>query len=404
MNSELLQLNLDQIIFFFILYSFAGWCIEFAFRSVEHRQPVNPGLLYGPFLPLYGTAALILLFLNSLIGNMNPFLLFLVFGITATALEYLAGYLTGKYYGTRLWDYDDEPFNIKGRVCLKYSLVWAALSFAFVKLIHPLSGTLIKKFNNIGAVYAIYAIFLLIAADFLISSISMRHFMQRIKELSGSFLSLTDMEFSSLLKKVKRQQKAFNFLRMKIESIISMSIRENLMEKLSEFGETLEERLGERKPFDEEYYSIVNDILSHDEFRRLDDFRHHNSTILNHVKAVSYLSYRLCKYFGLDYVSAARGALLHDFFHYDWRKRGGRPYKGGMHGLRHSMVALKSAQKFFNLNPLEKDIIHKHMWPLTLRPPRYRESFIVNFVDKYVSSREIIDGLKNNGSYSVKVS
>jgi uncharacterized protein len=102
---------------------------------------------------------------------------------------------------------------------------------------------------------------------------------------------------------------------------------------------------------------------------------------------VSYNSYLVCRVLGLDYQSAARGGLLHDFFLYDWHIT---KHEEGLHGFTHPGTALKNANKKFSLNKIEKDIIEKHMWPLTIRFPKYKESFIVSFVDKYCSVIEII--------------
>ncbi len=140
---------------------------------------------------------------------------------------------------------------------------------------------------------------------------------------------------------------------------------------------------------DAEYIALIEDILLHEEFQRLKQIRHHDSNIYNHSIKVSYVSYKACIRLGCDYRAAARGGLLHDFFHYDWKKDE-RPYKGGFHAFRHPRVALDTAERFFNISPVEKDIIIKHMWPLTMRAPRYRESMIVSMLDKYVASCELM--------------
>lgn len=141
--------------------------------------------------------------------------------------------------------------------------------------------------------------------------------------------------------------------------------------------------------YDPEYTLIVDDILRHREFVKLDSFFHHTASILEHVKEVSWVTFRVCRALRLDYVSATRGALLHDFFLYDWRnykRRGNRPN----HGLNHPKVALTNSLKYFVLNDVEKDIILTHMWPKLFGFPRHWESWIVSFVDKYVTLAEFI--------------
>lgn len=130
------------------------------------------------------------------------------------------------------------------------------------------------------------------------------------------------------------------------------------------------------------------EIITSEAFRSMKDFIQHGSTsCLEHSLAVAYYSYYLCQRLNLsvDDRSMIRGALLHDLFLYDWHYKADRK---GLHGFTHSKAALQNAQDLFTLNKKEKDIIVKHMWPLTIIPPRYKEALIVCIVDKYCSTAE----------------
>ncbi|WP_058484981.1 HD domain-containing protein [Defluviitalea phaphyphila] len=143
-----------------------------------------------------------------------------------------------------------------------------------------------------------------------------------------------------------------------------------------------------------EYKSYIEDLVVDENVKKMDRYRHHFlTTCFEHCLNVSYHSFIICKYLGLDYISAARGGLLHDLFLYDWRTK---TLEEGKHAFKHPEIALKNAIKLFDLNEIEKDIIIKHMWPLTISPPRYKESFIVCFVDKYCASIEIGQGFIEN--------
>lgn len=138
-----------------------------------------------------------------------------------------------------------------------------------------------------------------------------------------------------------------------------------------------------------EYESCIRDLIQHEMIRSMRNFVQHGGVnCLEHSLYVSYTSYMICRRLGFDYSSAARGGLLHDFFLYDWHIR--KPYKG-LHGFAHPDIALQNANKYFNLNDREKDIIQKHMWPLTLRLPGCKEAFVVLLADKYCAS---IEGIK----------
>lgn len=137
-----------------------------------------------------------------------------------------------------------------------------------------------------------------------------------------------------------------------------------------------------------DYYSCVEDLLQLNEVKKLDEFEQHcHTSRFQHSLNVSYYSFLACKVLGLDYRSAARGGLLHDLFLYDWREvRGKAPQN---HACWHPKVALNNAQKICDLNKVEKDIIVKHMWPVSIKFPRYAESYIVTLVDKYCASVEV---------------
>lgn len=136
-----------------------------------------------------------------------------------------------------------------------------------------------------------------------------------------------------------------------------------------------------------EFYSIIRDLINTDSVQEMKKYRqHYDTSTYEHCFNVSYISYKICKKLNLDYISAARGAMLHDLFLYDWRNSSKN--LDGLHAFVHPKIALKNASKLFDLSEKEKDIIVKHMWPVTISFPKYKESYIVTFVDKYSALRE----------------
>ena len=135
--------------------------------------------------------------------------------------------------------------------------------------------------------------------------------------------------------------------------------------------------------YDKEFKYIIKDILSNDEFLKTKQKVHHGITRYDHLMRVSYYSFLVSKFLRLNYKETTRAALVHDFF-LDETKDDNK-----LQALQeHPIYALENAKKFFNLNKKEEDIILKHMWPLTLSPPKYLESFIVTLVDKYCAFKE----------------
>lgn len=136
-----------------------------------------------------------------------------------------------------------------------------------------------------------------------------------------------------------------------------------------------------------EYIKIVEKLLENRKFNKLkDEVHHHNSNRFNHSIEVSYKTYKICKKLNLDYESATRAALLHDFFFDDEfdNKR--------QRMLKHPSKALENANKITKLSKKEMNIIESHMYPVGGKMPRHIESIIVDAVDDYVALKEKFGG------------
>ena len=141
-------------------------------------------------------------------------------------------------------------------------------------------------------------------------------------------------------------------------------------------------------PEDKEYLAEVYDILENKTFQLMNSFIHHGeTTCLTHCLVVSYKSYVRCKKAGLNARAAARAGLLHDMFLYDWHTHA-KKTGDHFHGYTHPRKALENAESEFKLTCMEKDIILKHMWPLTMQLPKSKEAFVVLWQDKLCSLRE----------------
>ena len=138
----------------------------------------------------------------------------------------------------------------------------------------------------------------------------------------------------------------------------------------------------------QDFYDLASDILNSDYISKLNKLKHHkNTSRLEHSVGVANACFKFAKKFNLkvDLKSMVRGALLHDFFLYDLKKE-----RINKHLTKHPEIALNNAVREYNINKIEKDIILKHMWPMTFKLPKYKESFIVCFVDTYCAIKECL--------------
>lgn len=144
---------------------------------------------------------------------------------------------------------------------------------------------------------------------------------------------------------------------------------------------------------DNEFNTIIADLTQNTTVQEMRKYMQHcDTTCYDHCKNVAYYAYLICKKYNLDYISAARGGMLHDLFLYNWRKSKKRLELESWHAFIHPKIALDNSMKLFELNDVEKDIILKHMWPVTLFSlPKYPESFIITLVDKYCATKETVE-------------
>ncbi len=135
-----------------------------------------------------------------------------------------------------------------------------------------------------------------------------------------------------------------------------------------------------------------SDILHSEKFIKSGKYIQHGSmSVMQHSINVAKCSLRIAKKLGIkcNKRDLIRGALLHDYFQYDWHSREHCGIQN-LHGFYHPGIALRNAEKEYRLNSIQRDVIKKHMWPLTVVPPVCREAWIVTMADKYCSLLETL--------------
>lgn len=128
--------------------------------------------------------------------------------------------------------------------------------------------------------------------------------------------------------------------------------------------------------------------------------QHGDVSVMKHSEKVAFSSLWLARrlHINVSERELVRGALLHDYFLYDWHDD---EHCGlhNLHGFKHPFVALKNASAEYDLSDREKDIIKKHMWPMTVIPPLCREGWLVTICDKYISTIESIHIIRTTKKY-----
>lgn len=131
-----MSITIDQLISFFFIYSFLGWCTEVCFQALSKGKLVNRGFLNGAVCPIYGVGVVLVVWLLEPLAACGP-LLFAGAVVLCSVLEWLTGFVLEKLFHQKWWDYSGEPFNICGYICLKFSIMWGLACVFVVYMIHP---------------------------------------------------------------------------------------------------------------------------------------------------------------------------------------------------------------------------------------------------------------------------
>ena len=125
-----------DIVLYIAIYGFLGWCLEVVYAAVNAGKFVNRGFVNGPVCPIYGFGAVIIIVCFAPFKN-NLFLLFVGSVFITSLLEYITGLVLEKVFYNKWWDYSHMPFNIKGYICLKFSLAWGVACIFLIRIVHP---------------------------------------------------------------------------------------------------------------------------------------------------------------------------------------------------------------------------------------------------------------------------
>lgn len=173
---------LEQSFLWLFLYSVLGWIYETTLCSIRQKRFVNRGFLNGPYCPIYGWGAVLDIWALGWVEN--PVLLFFLGALLTCTLEYLTSFLMEKLFHARWWDYSNRKFQIHGRVCLAGAVVFGSLSVLLLKVVHPLTISLLAMVPTTTLTIITVLLFLLFLADNIVTFAGFSGFDAKLKTLS----------------------------------------------------------------------------------------------------------------------------------------------------------------------------------------------------------------------------
>ena len=238
--------SFGQMIWIVLVYSFLGWCCEVAFAAVRRGIFVNRGFLNGPVCPIYGFGVLIVLLVLEPVKD-NLALLFFGSMVLTSALEFFIGFIMEQFFHDKWWDYSENPFNIKGYICLEFSLVWGAACVLVVDVIHPMIFKLICAIPEKLSLWLMVFFTAVLISDAVITLWNMLKLPKRLRaidELEKAMTAVSDAIGEKVYESVehsKERSEAFDEKRPELAERRKEAF-EDVLEKRSEINREVKAR------------------------------------------------------------------------------------------------------------------------------------------------------------------
>ncbi len=294
--------SLIQWLFFFYIYCFAGWCVESTYVSIKDRKLTNRGFIRGPFLPLYGSGAIMMLVVSMPFRD-NIFLVYVAGCLGATALEYVTGVTMEALFKVRYWDYSNNKFNFQGHICLGTTLSWGFLTIILTQVLHVPVERMVLSIPEQTLTVVTIVLTVLIGIDFVLSfkaAIDLRDLLAKMENTKKELMNIQkrlDAIITSAGESLESRKDAFavsmdelksgiegKFERLKkISATKHSDDMENIKEEVSELVKRyavnveIRSRLGSIKDFFQRELLRSNPSMTSDKYQEsLDELRQQN--------------------------------------------------------------------------------------------------------------------------------
>lgn len=262
-------MNLDLISKYFILfimYSSAGWLVETLWVSFCNKKIVDRGFLIGPYCPIYGCGAiLIVVFLQRF--SYSPILLFLITMLVCGILEYFTSWIMEKVFKARWWDYSHVKFNLNGRICLHNLIAFGVMGLAVVYLINPYFekwvGFLDQEHLH-GFALILWTIFI---ADFVISTIVVYGFRKVTEKINRESLADNTEQITKMVRESLSQRSFFHrrfidaYPKLEAIKIKMKEIKTKLEDVTNDAKDAVLERVNDAKDVVKDKVTDAKDIV-----------------------------------------------------------------------------------------------------------------------------------------------
>ena len=273
--------NVMQWLFIFYIYSFLGWCFESTYVSIKSKKMINRGFMRGPFLPLYGSGAVMMLVVSMPFAN-SIVLTYIAGCIGATALEYITGVTVEALFKVRYWDYSYKRFNFQGQICLSSTIAWGFFTVLMTRVLHPPMDHFVLGMSQQVLSYVTALLTVYIVIDFTLSfkaAMDIRYILVKIQALREEMERMERrldvlIAFNNEEREQKKQERVRSLAELSTELKQRFEgLKESIMSRPSEYGETVREEVAELRgrfsnyPDSQDSYDKMLDFYKRDMIR-----------------------------------------------------------------------------------------------------------------------------------------
>lgn len=191
---------------FFYIYCFCGWIFESSYVSLKTRKLVNRGFLRLPMLPLYGTGAVMMLWVSLPVKD-NLVLVYFSGVVAATVLEYATGYMMERLFKMKYWDYSNQRFQLNGYICLTSSIAWGFLTIFLTEVIHKPIAEFVLNMNPFAEFFLLIIVSAVFTTDTIQSTreaLALGRVLEAMTRMKGQ---LDEVQLQMALLKAETSQK-----------------------------------------------------------------------------------------------------------------------------------------------------------------------------------------------------
>ena len=225
--------SIEEWLLFFYIYCFFGWCFESTYVSLRTGHWVNRGFMRAPFLPLYGSGALLLLVVSKHFVD-NLVLTYIAGCIGATLLELVTGAFMEWLFKIKYWDYSRQRFNFKGHICLSSTIAWGFLTILMTRVIHEPVEAFVRELPGALVTAVVLLLTVVLTWDFALSfkaAMDLRDVLIKLEEARADMEELRKRLHSMLEHASEQVKRAMEERGAKLDT---------LLEELSEARENIQ--------------------------------------------------------------------------------------------------------------------------------------------------------------------